>query len=785
MEDDDMDGSLDGAMSRRACDSCRTRKIRCDRGVPCSNCKASKLACKTTPPQQKAQRQRVHISEEYEKKIDRIEDRLAGIENALASLATKLGSLDLHKDTPDTSSQSRSSRIGPSRSPGSGLVDSHTPAPFEGESSINSQSDYARAMLAQAIGSTPSIGQNEEVKMAFTALAEMVSQQGQNNTHSNHTINHSLADIDPANLERPPWDIACYALEKATEYPTMAFAVLFPFLRMANLKDIFHEAYHNPETCSAARRVLTFGVLENVFNEFRVFPLVNMDTTKYYTYATVCRRQTEVALSQLPICLPATFENIMALLLGAAQAVEKCRPSLCWTMVSSAAALCQSLGYHRIYTMVDDNPKDRQTKIHIFWMIYMLDKTLSLRLGRSSILQDWDISLPFVVSRDPNDQNPESSDMLSYWIKVARVQGLTYEKLFCPAAFLKSTEERTRTAIELVNTLNQIWYERGDASRMDFSQPGSTFTLASERASVIGHAPNETPLPSQYKRYVHKSPHMGRDPGISEYIQGSFERIQDIFFYSDVVMHYSTVALIQRAVSPSNMSFNQECLKSSRAALVAHMRASAKFNKKGQEDLWSGYVHWSILQAPFTPFIVLFCNAIQKADASDVDSDLDSLSEFVTSLESCRTISEGADKLYKMCNLFLRVTKLYVAAKRQDAASRLRGIPQNEHSGYYTTVDGTRLDLSTMSQFDPYLTALGLLPETVWPATTYSTAPTSANINPFGEAQAIHNANEGGGPGFGTPQGNQNPMQEWFSGSRYLLNMMEPGDDLQMPDVHM
>jgi hypothetical protein len=95
-------------------------------------------------------------------------------------------------------------------------VDAPTPAPFEGESSINSQSDYARAMLAQAIGSTSSIGQNEEVKMALTALAEMVSQQGQNNASSNPLINHALADIDPANLERPPWDTACYALEKAS-----------------------------------------------------------------------------------------------------------------------------------------------------------------------------------------------------------------------------------------------------------------------------------------------------------------------------------------------------------------------------------------------------------------------------------------------------------------------------------------------------------------------------------------------------------------------------------------
>ncbi|KAG9195315.1 hypothetical protein G6011_00436 [Alternaria panax] len=448
------------------------------------------------------------------------DDDMDGSLDGAMSKRAKLGSLELQKDSHETSSQSRSSRIGPSRSPVSCLVDAATPAPFEGESSINSQSDHARAMLAQAIGSTPSIGQNEEVRVALTALAEMVSQQGQNNASSNHLINHSLADIDPANLERPPWDTACYVLKKASEYPTMAFAVVFPFLRMANLQEIFHEAYNNPETCSAARRMLTFGVLENVFNEFRVFPLANMDATNYYTYATICRRQTEVALSQLTMCLPASFENIMALVLGAAQAVEKCRPSLCWTMISSAADLCQSLGYHRINTMVNDNPEDKQMKIHTFWMIYMLDKTLSLRLGRSSILQDWDISLPFVVSNDSNDKNVKSSNMLSYWVKVARVQGLTYEKLFCPAAFLKSTEERTRIALELVNTLNQAWYERGDASLVDLSQPSSIFNFASQRPSMIGHTPKETPLPSQYKRYVHKSPNMGRDPGISEYIQG-------------------------------------------------------------------------------------------------------------------------------------------------------------------------------------------------------------------------------------------------------------------------
>jgi hypothetical protein len=183
---------------------------------------------------------------------------------------------------------------------------------------------------------------------------------------------------------------------------------------------------------------------------------------------------------------------------------------------------------------------------------------------------------------------------------------------------------------------------------------------------------------------------------------------------------------------------------------------------------------------------VLFCNSIQKADTSDVEPDLNSLAEFVASLESCRTISEGADKLYKMCHIFLRVARLYVTAKKQDAASRSQGVIQNNQSGYYTTVDGTQLDLNAMSQFDPYLSALGLMPDTAWP-TSYPNAPTPATMTAFGPGQAMDNMTGAGtsGLGSGMPQANSNSMQEWFSGSRYLMNLMEPGDDLQMPDLDL
>lgn len=182
-------------------------------------------------------------------------------------------------------------------------------------------------------------------------------------------------------------------------------------------------------------------------------------------------------------------------------------------------------------------------------------------------------------------------------------------------------------------------------------------------------------------------------------------------------------------------------------------------------------------------FIVVFCNAIQKADIVD----LDTLQRFVASLESCRTVSEGADKLYKMCHLFLQVAKLYIQAKKKDAKSQPQTVAQSAPSKFYTTTDGTQLDISTMTQFDPYLSALGLVPNSAWPMAGYSDTPAIPTaMNSFANVQNSMSTpgSDVFGPSYALNGVPQNSIQDWFSGSRYLMNLMEAGDDMQMPDLN-
>ena len=226
----------------------------------------------------------------------------------------------------------------------------------------------------------------------------------------------------------------------------------------------------------------------------------------------------EVAISQLDVFIPASYENVMALLLGAACAIEMCKPSLAWVLTAMAAGQSQNLGYHRYQTFQNDDEQERNSKVHLFWMIYMFDKQLSLRLGRASVIQDWDMSLPLITSTPtPAAMALGASQMMAYWIKVAKVQGQTYEKLFSPAAFLRSPEERLKTAMDLVNAMNQAWYERGEASIMDFTLLTTGEDL-SKRRKIAMASPNDTEIPSKRKRFTQQP--FGTSLPPDEYIQG-------------------------------------------------------------------------------------------------------------------------------------------------------------------------------------------------------------------------------------------------------------------------
>jgi hypothetical protein len=90
-----------------------------------------------------------------------------------------------------------------------------------------------------------------------------------------------------------------------------------------------------------------------------------------------------------------------------------------------------------------------------------------------------------------------------------------------------------------------------------------------------------------------------------------------------------------------------------------------------------------------------------------------------------------------------------------------------------------------MTDFDPYLSALGLMPNSAWPMTNYANPHVSEGFEAYPPGQNVDGVPGLEVPGMGLPGGGQNSVQDWFSGSRYLMGMLEAGDDLHMPDFDL
>lgn len=129
-------------------------------------------------------------------------------------------------------------------------------------------------------------------------------------------------------------------------------------------------------------------------------------------------------------------------------ALEISKPSVAWTLASTAMNLCQTLGYHRFTSMEHDPVPVQRQKQNLFWTIYTILNMMSLRLGRASSVQNHDISLP-MLEENPADIRQPWGPVCFWWTKSAIIQSEIYEYLYSPEALQKPESERVTHAHRL------------------------------------------------------------------------------------------------------------------------------------------------------------------------------------------------------------------------------------------------------------------------------------------------------------------------------------------------
>ncbi|KAI0378568.1 hypothetical protein F5Y04DRAFT_147304 [Hypomontagnella monticulosa] len=423
-------------VSSRACDYCRTRKIRCDKRIPCSNCRNAQRPCVSPEQKGKEQRHRVLITTQYERKIDGISDRLSAVEQLLRTLI----------DGRQSVSQS---------SPASTLETPQSPDDaeegFEGHSSL-----AAQTMFADEFATKLTIHPNWDPNLteALLSLHQVVKKQNQQ-PNVGFAHRRVLPKLGLAGLTMPPQPLVISILRElkgeSQAYPY--FNDILWLHSVDNFINYCREVYFCTNDYSEAVFIIVNAILYYLFFDRETRSTNTEEADRYRGYRDQCRDNLETALSYLNILLPVRLEYLHALTLGVMFAIDLGRPSLAWQLNCTAARLCTEMGIHR-EPPDTESPQSRESKASLFWLTYSHDRSLALRLGRAPVIKETDITL----SHDVPIINGAaiSGDMIRQWANLARIQGRVFDELYSGQALKRPGLERLASAQRLAEDLKLV-----------------------------------------------------------------------------------------------------------------------------------------------------------------------------------------------------------------------------------------------------------------------------------------------------------------------------------------
>lgn len=158
--------------------------------------------------------------------------------------------------------------------------------------------------------------------------------------------------------------------------------------------------------------------------------------------------------------------------------------------------------------------------------------------------------------------------------------------------------------------------------------------------------------------------------------------------------------LIYRAASTTeecaDFDIDARCLLAARSTLRSHQDVIAHIRDK-QDGSANDYANWTILNCPFTPFIVLFCHVIVSFDLDD----LKLMEAFTISLESLNLRTATSMINFRvLCEAFLLVATRYIRMSTRRSQDSNLFSNQNTDSTHGTPSSGLEIAHSVIDGND-------------------------------------------------------------------------------------
>jgi len=593
------------------------------------------------------------------------------------------------KSVPPATTSARNSRHTTTSVSTSDNSEGHADPAFEGESSLAAHAGFASRFVEEAVQSTPETAFGGEIDETLSALRQLVGAQAQYSSASVELpVVQARNDRDGKRRPMPPVQIVMSCLSVARQRVDVQAFWMSGFMTFERFVQTTVDVYFGPGINDAQYLIVTIGLYWLIMSMRALShdePWPGIDEDELAEACEVCRSNAESCLADLPYHLPNTLDYVIALSFAGGHALEMSRPSLAWSLLTSAIHICQNLGIHRASILDKEKPAIKDLKYRLFWGLYVLEKSLALRLGRASVLQDCDISLSRPDKREDGDK-PWDGDgpwhiCMAYTCEMASIQGRVYTQLYSPGALLEEDSTRASRALD----------------------------LASDILKLSGSQPHER-VPDSVKR--HLSAELFDPDGLDQYRKSPLGAVEEAITSTNISSEYlvdclqvqqlCVLTLVYRAMpvpKGSSSAFTQDCIDTARESLALHQKIIGAI-PASNTNMIDMYFSWTILAVPFAPFIVIFCHIIESTTRNNgaYRRDLKQLEDFTLSLDKGGGRLSGATgRLQKLCQVLFKVARKYADLKESAASTT----SQAHHAQAQTSQSQQR-------EFDTYIQALGL-----------------------------------------------------------------------------
>ncbi|TGZ78428.1 hypothetical protein EX30DRAFT_373796 [Ascodesmis nigricans] len=694
-----------------ACDHCREKKIRCDRVKPmCLNCRTANAECKYSEPQKRPSdvSRNVHRFQEINQRLDRIEASIAALTNAITAFGKSqlaaVAAAPPARDAPCSCG-------GPSTTASTG-ESAPKERPYEAYSSPGEYRQSVPGIIAtyvqlkgksfvksRDIVSAPepdtSLYMGSSSIATMTAEAELLTQQKLRANEIELNDKKQKDNGDSKNVDEPdtgPLERLAFISKKVSGLiPYYSHTVLrddalhfertiparedamdlvdLYFKSTARVYAIFEETsfrrdmermYDEPQVAfqdkgwmACFNCVLLFGMHARVVN-MNLRERTQLDLSNY-SRTILSFYNAWAALDDLNVFITPKLRNVQALVSMAICAIEISRPSLSWSLLVQAARSAQALGLHRRTKPASLTKKEIEERKWVFWQIQHWLSTLSLALGRSSMLPEFECDTELPV----DNGDPHFQFFLAY-IALSKVQAHMYEGLYSAAASKKTDDELNDTIESLLPELEDWW-----SDFKHLAHPPSNATIVSA-ASPAWQKSHSNPNPSPISPTSFASPSSTTSSGSSSTKITHWELFQHLNIH---FTYHNSLALILRIAKPTMRCHSpSQLLSAARTSLQVALDVI-----KAHPDLGSSALPlWLFTCHPFISFFVLFSSIIRNPSSPDsTATDLPLMNRLVTYFTALSKRNEGAGRLLALTSAYNNVAASFMK-NYQDAKKRKR-----------------------------------------------------------------------------------------------------------------